>query len=114
MKRMSRTFECSVPLKTAFLMWFYVGMHTKRWLLLMIAGGTFMSFGLTSVITETPEFLPRFVGPTYLAIVGTGAFAIGGWNLRASIAGAFRSGDDTSNPELPHPHSPERQDARWS
>ncbi|MGD0765242.1 MAG: gluconeogenesis factor YvcK family protein [Dehalococcoidia bacterium] len=94
-----------------FIKWFYLGMHIKRWFLLVLVGVAIMGLGFsyllreayvsytfpTSVYYITLQFLPRwFRGLLFIGgSVGIILFAF--WRLNNSLLSAFvrRSGDES-------------------
>ena len=97
--------------QSGFIKWFYLGMHIKRWLLLVLVGVAIMGLGFsyllreayvsytfpTSVYYITLQFLPRwFRGLLFIGgSVGVILFAF--WRLNNSLLSAFvrRSSDES-------------------
>ena len=97
--------------QSGFIKWFYLGMHIKRWLLLVLVGVAIMGLGFsyllreayvsytfpTSVYYVTLQFLPRwFRGLLFIGgSVGVILFAF--WRLNNSLLSAFvrRSSDES-------------------
>jgi uncharacterized cofD-like protein len=95
----------------SFIKWFYLGMHIKRWLLLVLFGLTIMGLGFGYVLREvydsyafpgwvgdaTLQFLPRLVRAALFVTVATGSILYGLWKLNTSLLAAFvrPSSDDS-------------------
>ncbi len=97
--------------QSGFIKWFYLGMHIKRWLLLVLVGVAIMGLGFsyllreayvsytfpTSVYYITLQFLPRwFRGLLFIGgSIGVILFAF--WRLNNSLLSAFvrRSSDES-------------------
>ncbi|HEX5142088.1 MAG TPA: gluconeogenesis factor YvcK family protein, partial [Dehalococcoidia bacterium] len=87
----------------SFVKWFYLGMHIKRWLALVLIGITIMGLGFGYVLREvyvsytfpgwvgdaTLQFLPRLVRAALFLVVSSGAIIFAVWKLNTSLLAAF-------------------------
>ena len=88
--------------RTTLAKWLYMGLHIKRWLLLILIGVVLMGLGIGYLLREayfsytfpawvgdaTLQFLPRWVRGVLFIGVATGATVIGAWRLNQSIVSA--------------------------
>lgn len=89
--------------------WLYPGMGVKRWLLLLVAGVTFLSLGVAYVLVEiyremqlpavfyylTLQFIPRELRALLFAAAGVGVVAYAVYHLNRSLLAVFmRPGQD--------------------
>ena len=88
--------------RTTLAKWLYLGLHIKRWLLLILIGVVLMGLGIGYLLREayfsytfpawvgdaTLQFLPRWVRGVLFIGVATGATVIGAWRLNQSIVSA--------------------------
>jgi len=86
----------------SFIKWFYLGMHIKRWLALVLLGVTIMGLGFGYVLREvylnytfpdwvyyvTLQFIPRFVRGALFIGVALGLITFGVWKLQISLLAA--------------------------
>jgi uncharacterized cofD-like protein len=98
-------------LNGSFIKWFYLGMHIKRWLALVLIGVAIMGLGFGYILREvylnytfpdwvyygTLQFLPRFVRAALFIAVSMGIITFGVWRLNTSLLAAFirPSADDS-------------------
>jgi len=100
-------------LNTDFLKWFYLGMHIKRWLALMIVGVAIMTFGLAYILREayisgftfpgfvyylTLQFIPRYVRGGMFMFSAGWLILYSVWKLNHSIVSAVmpnRNGNES-------------------
>ena len=82
--------------------WLYVGLHVKRWLLLILVGVVLMALGIAYLLREvyvsyafpgwvgtvTLQFLPRWVRGLLFISTATVVTVIAAWKLNRSIVGA--------------------------
>ena len=83
-----------------FLKWFYLGMHIKRWLALMVIGVAVMTFGLAYILREaymsgftfpgfmyylTLQFIPRYVRGGLFMVGAGGLILFAVWKLNQSL-----------------------------
>ena len=104
----------------SFIKWFYLGMHIKRWLLLVLIGVAIMGLGFGYVLREvyvnytfpswvyylTLQFLPRFVRAALFIGVAISIILFGVWKLNTSLLAAFVGRSDERQPrrhDLPLP-----------
>ena len=87
----------------SFIKWFYLGMHIKRWLALVLIGVAIMGLGFGYILREvylnytfpewvyyvTLQFLPRFVRGALFIGVSAGVITFGVWRLNTSLLAAF-------------------------
>jgi uncharacterized cofD-like protein len=87
----------------SFLKWFYLGMHIKRWLLLVLLGVALMGLGFAYVLREaytevtfpgeayylTLQFLPRLVRAAIFLAVASSLILFAVWKLNTSLLAAF-------------------------
>ena len=87
----------------SFLKWLAVGMHIKRWLLLVLLGVTLMGLGFGYVLREvyfsytfpdwvayaTLQFLPRLVRAALFMFVACSVIVFAVWKLNTSLLAAF-------------------------
>jgi uncharacterized cofD-like protein len=87
----------------SFVKWFYLGMHIKRWLLLVLLGVAIMGLGFGYVLREvyvtytfpewvyyiTLQFLPRLVRAGMFIFVACSIILFGVWKLNTSLLAAF-------------------------
>ena len=95
----------------SFVKWFYLGMHIKRWLALVLIGVAIMGLGFGYVLREvyvtytfpewvyymTLQFLPRLVRAAMFIMVACSIILFGVWKLNTSLLAAFikPSNDDS-------------------
>ena len=91
--------------------WFHLGMHIKRWLLLVLLGVAIMGLGFGYVLREvyvsytfpdwvyyiTLQWLPRFARAALFISLASGIILFGVWKLNTSLLAAFikPSSDDS-------------------
>ncbi len=82
--------------------WLYVGLHIKRWLLLLLVGVIFMGLGFAYFLREaydtvafpawvgtaTLQFIPRWVRGLLFISIASGLVLVGAWQLNRSIVSA--------------------------
>ena len=103
----------------SFIKWLYLGMHIKRWLLLLLIGVAVMGLGFGYFLRQaygtytfpawvyyaTLQFIPRYVrgGLFLMASMGIIGFAI--WKLNQSLLSAFiKPGRDESIVDIIYNH----------
>ena len=88
--------------RTTLAKWLYVGLHIKRWLLLILIGVVLMGLGIGYLLREvyftftfpawvgdaTLQFLPRWVRGLIFISAASAATVIGAWKLNHSIVSA--------------------------
>jgi uncharacterized cofD-like protein len=86
-----------------FVKWFYLGMHIKRWLALVLIGVAIMGLGLGYVLREvyvsytfpewvyyvTLQFLPRLARAAMFMLVASSIILFAVWKLNTSLLAAF-------------------------
>jgi uncharacterized cofD-like protein len=100
-----------LPVDPSFVKWFYLGMHIKRWLLLLLVGVAIMGLGFGYFLREiyfsytfpseayylTLQFLPRWVRGLIFVTVSAALILFAIWKLNKSLLSAFmRPGQDES------------------
>lgn len=91
--------------------WFHLGMHIKRWLLLVLLGVAIMGLGFGYILREvyvsytfpdwvyyiTLQWLPRFARAALFISLASGIILFGVWKLNTSLLAAFikPSSDDS-------------------
>ena len=87
----------------SFVKWFYLGMHIKRWLALVLIGVAIMGLGLGYILREvyasytfpdwvyyvTLQFLPRLVRAAMFLFVASSIILFAVWKLNTSLLAAF-------------------------
>jgi uncharacterized cofD-like protein len=87
----------------SFIKWFYLGMHIKRWLALVLLGVVIMGLGLGYVLREvyvtvtfpswvyyaTLQFLPRLARAAMFMFVASSVILFAVWRLNTSLLAAF-------------------------
>ncbi len=87
----------------SFVKWFYLGMHIKRWLLLLVFGVAIMGLGFGYFLREvyvsytfpsevyylTLQFLPRYVRGGIFVTLSAGIILFAIWQLNRSLLSAF-------------------------
>ena len=105
------------------LKWLYPGMGVKRWLLLLMAGVTFLSLGLAYLLVmiyrEQPlprvffyltlQFIPRWLRAILFGVAGLGAVGLAIYRLSDSLLAVFLQPGSDNLAELVYQH---RQRAR--
>ena len=90
-------------LNGSFIKWFYLGMHIKRWLVLVLIGLAIMGLGFGYILREvyvaytfpewvyyiTLQFLPRFVRGALFITASVGIILFAVWKLNTSLLAAF-------------------------
>ncbi len=88
---------------TAFVKWFHLGMHIKRWMLLILIGVSIMGLGFGYILREvylnytfpswvyyvTLQFLPRFVRAALFIGASLSIIGFATWKLNTSLLAAF-------------------------
>ena len=88
--------------RTHIAKWLYVGLHVKRWLLLILLGVVLMGLGIAYLLREvyvsyqfpgwvgtaTLQFLPRWARGTLFVSAATLLTVLGAWKLNRSIVSA--------------------------
>jgi len=95
----------------SFVKWFYLGMHIKRWLALVLIGVAIMGLGLGYILREvyasytfpdwvyyvTLQFLPRLVRAAMFLFVASSIILFAVWKLNTSLLAAFISPSKDEN-----------------
>ncbi|MFN8638938.1 MAG: gluconeogenesis factor YvcK family protein [Dehalococcoidia bacterium] len=88
--------------RSLVLKWLYVGLHVKRWLLLLLAGVVLMGLGFAYLLREayvsytfpewvgtaTLQFLPRWVRGLLFISIASGLSVLAVWRLNRSMISA--------------------------
>ena len=88
--------------RTTLAKWLYVGLHLKRWMLVILFGVVLMGLGISYLLREvyvsytfpawvgdvTLQFLPRWVRGMIFIGAASAATLIGAWKLNHSIVSA--------------------------
>jgi uncharacterized cofD-like protein len=88
--------------RSSFAKWLYVGLHIKRWLLLILVGVVLMALGIAYLLREvyvsyafpdwvgtaTLQFLPRWVRGVLFISAATVITVLATWKLNRSLVGA--------------------------
>ena len=91
--------------------WLYVGLHIKRWLVLLLLGVAIMGLGFAYLLREfylvytfpewtyyaTLQFIPRWLRGMMFISIASGLTVFAGWRLNRSLATSLVNPGDESN-----------------